>query len=185
MSAGNDIYDTHGRGKRNRILWSLPATHRYLGRSVLISHSCAKPSHENCPGSSTSRSGQAFGLRWQKSRKSKAYSAAHSISTQHQHTASAHSISTQHQHQCGLRECQFQAGRLGACAWLLTSPHLTSPLGSTTRLACACPGARPHVAPEKPPARHKPRTCRGVAVDTVAVAAMNECGTPCSSGGKQ
>ena len=127
MSAGNDIYDTHGRGKRNRILWSLPSTHRYLGRSVLISHSCAKPSHENCPGSSTSRSGQAFGLRWQKSRKSKAYSAAHNISTQHQHTASAHSISTQHQHQCGLRERQFQAGRLGACAWLLTSPHLTSP----------------------------------------------------------
>jgi hypothetical protein len=128
MSAGNDIYDTHGRGKRNRILWSLPSTHRYLGRSVLISHSCAKSSHENCPGSSTSRSGQAFGLRWQKSRKSKAYSAAHNISTQHQHTASAHSTSTQHQHTA---PASMRSQGMSVPGWpagcLRVAPHLTSP----------------------------------------------------------
>ena len=182
MSAGNDIYDTHGRGKRNRILWSLPSTHRYLGRSVLISHSCAKPSHENCPGSSTSRSGQAFGLRWQKSRKSKAYSAAHNISTQHQHTAPAHSISTQHQHQCGLRECQFQAGRLGACAWLLTSPHLTS--GQHHQVGLCVSGRQaargPREASRATQAAHllgsRGRHCGS---------GSHECGTPCSSGGKQ
>ena len=175
MSAGNDIYDTHGRGKRNRILWSLPSTHRYLGRSVLISHSCAKPSHENCPGSSTSRSGQAFGLRWQKSRKSKAYSAAHNISTQHQHTAPA-SMRSQ-----GMSVPGWPAGCLRVAPHL-TSPHLTS--GQHHQVGLCVSGRQaargPREASRATQAAHllgsRGRHCGS---------GSHECGTPCSSGGKQ
>lgn len=52
-------------------MWNV---HLYLGRSVLMSQSCATTSQEKHPGSSTSSSGQDLGFRWQNRRKSNAYS---------------------------------------------------------------------------------------------------------------
>jgi hypothetical protein len=127
-------------------------------------------------------------LRWQKSRKSKAYSAAHNISTQHQHTASAHSTSTQHQHTApasmrsqGMSVPGWPAGCLRVAPHL-TSPHLTS--GQHHQVGLCVSGRQaargPREASRATQAAHLPGS-RGRHCGS----GSHECGTPCSSGGKQ